>query len=684
MLSPLLLFVGTLLMYIHNLSPSVYGGDIGDLVSAVVVRGVAHPSGYPLYTMLGILFNAFPLVQTSVYKVGLMSAFFGALTISLLYIVSLKLTKNTLLALLTSITLAFFYQFWLYAELAEVFILNAFFAVLLFFLAFSFSRTCKKRYFYLFSLTLGFSFSHHQTIILVLPALTILLINGLIKSHFALLQQRKVVGIALVLFLMGLLPYAYLPFAAAQDPPINWNNPTTLENFFRLILRKDYGTFSAGAFISPNLMQRFIEVKGYAQSVFSGFTIAGTVLIFLGMIRLFLKDKFLFFVLFIAYLISGPLFIFYAGFPITNYFILGIYERFFILSSVFFVLFLPFGIQTVVDQILKRIPIPSSRALFYKTLFTLVFFLIPISLFLYNYPKTNLSNIWVGDNLGYDLLTPLPKDAVVFLAGDTPIFNSYYVYYALGVRPDITIVNLNVVMQSSYFTKEYEGFIQKNKEFEKFGNDAALATMVEIAKKRPVFSMHDLQFAKKENKKKKLTWIPIGLVRQLSVDGTIPPEEVYTKKIEKIWSTLHTPILTEKNRLQLANLTLADIKYDYIKAAHVTGSFYFSKYSNENAAQQWYKKALAIDPAYAETYKILGSYYFQKNDCKTSAQHFAKAIELNRSDQIGYFLLYNVYVSCLRDKEKAKNLQEQFYRNFGVNFLVAAKRISEDYKLLAE
>ena len=126
LIAPFFLFFTTFIVYLHNNSSSVYGGDVGDFLSAIAVKGIPHPSGYPLFTMLGILFSYIPLDQPLAWKVGLISVIFSSLSVVLIYLIITELTGNKLLAVISSLILAFFYPFWLYAELAEVFVLNNF------------------------------------------------------------------------------------------------------------------------------------------------------------------------------------------------------------------------------------------------------------------------------------------------------------------------------------------------------------------------------------------------------------------------------------------------------------------------------------------------------------------------------------------------------------------------------
>lgn len=80
------LFAGSSLVYLHTLAPSVSTifDDSLEFQLVCYLPGIAHPTGYPLYTLLGKLFTYLPLGDVA-YRVNLMSAFFASLTASILY-----------------------------------------------------------------------------------------------------------------------------------------------------------------------------------------------------------------------------------------------------------------------------------------------------------------------------------------------------------------------------------------------------------------------------------------------------------------------------------------------------------------------------------------------------------------------------------------------------------------------
>src|SRR3989344_5133315 len=120
LVSFVLIFLFTFILYIPGISPSVFGGDSGDIILASWFGGVAHPPGYPLNTMLGYIFTHLPISGSVAYKADILAAFLQAASVGLIFLIVKKLTKNTLIALSASLVLAFNPLFWLYAHTLEV------------------------------------------------------------------------------------------------------------------------------------------------------------------------------------------------------------------------------------------------------------------------------------------------------------------------------------------------------------------------------------------------------------------------------------------------------------------------------------------------------------------------------------------------------------------------------------
>ncbi|MHB8337799.1 MAG: protein O-mannosyl-transferase family [Ignavibacteriaceae bacterium] len=61
------------LVYLTTLAPSVVEIDAGELATVQATLGIAHPTGYPLFTMLGYLFSLIPFGFSKIYQLNLLT-----------------------------------------------------------------------------------------------------------------------------------------------------------------------------------------------------------------------------------------------------------------------------------------------------------------------------------------------------------------------------------------------------------------------------------------------------------------------------------------------------------------------------------------------------------------------------------------------------------------------------------
>jgi hypothetical protein len=127
------LFVLTFIVYLSTLSPTLGEADSFEFQVVSYTLGIAHPSGYPLYILLGKLFTFLPLGNVA-YRVNLVSPLFASLAVVCLYLCLVHLTQHRAISLLAALTFAFSRTFWSQAVIAEVYTLNAFFVALVFYL----------------------------------------------------------------------------------------------------------------------------------------------------------------------------------------------------------------------------------------------------------------------------------------------------------------------------------------------------------------------------------------------------------------------------------------------------------------------------------------------------------------------------------------------------------------------
>ncbi|MBI5044487.1 MAG: DUF2723 domain-containing protein [Candidatus Levybacteria bacterium] len=643
---PIALFVCVLALYLHNLSPSVYGGDVGDLVTSAVILGVPHPPGYPLFTVLGnLLVHIGPFFHmTPAYMVGVVSALSGALAVFVYFILIQKLTRSTLISLISSLTLATSFLFWFYAEIAEVFELNNFFAISL--LALSYFYRAKGRIVYLYALSFvaGLSLTNHHTIIFVFPGV-LLMIGTQLWRDFRL--HKRILLYVIICTLVGFSVYFYPFLASSKRPHVDWGNVTDLQSFLDLLLRKKYGTFQLALFHGVTLEARLVVFKTYLITLLTQLTIPVVFFCILGFASLLKKEKVVALSFFLSFLISGPVFILYAGFYLSNSFYFGIYERFLSISSLILLLFFPFGVLMFTKALLRFFTKKE-----YLYLFQAIFLLIPIMLFSYNFPKTNLSQLTSGDDLGKNYLAVLPKNSLLFLSGDTNLFNTWYIRYALNFRKDTEVFNgLGPEKVVERYGKSY-GYTKRSEFF---------PLLEKMDKDHQIFS--DIRFSDKTLSGK---WVPYGLYYEYrSKDEKTLSFEEFLERTEKIWSLMKLPSVSEM----------------YANALVVTGNYFLSEYENLDLAMTYYKKALAVDQQYAKAYATIGALYLtNKKNCIDAIPNLRKAIDLYQFDKKYYLLLALSYDDCNASKEAKDQLSQTFKKYFGVSLSDSIKQYNKEEK----
>jgi len=107
------------------MAPGLTFGDSGDFALAALQLGIPHPTGYPLYTMVGhACIRLWPLLEP-VWVLNVLSAVCAASAVALLYLLAVRLLKKRWAAVLPAATFAVTPSFWSHATTAEVYALQA-------------------------------------------------------------------------------------------------------------------------------------------------------------------------------------------------------------------------------------------------------------------------------------------------------------------------------------------------------------------------------------------------------------------------------------------------------------------------------------------------------------------------------------------------------------------------------
>lgn len=135
------LFVASLALYLRTMAPSVATlfDDSLEFPLAAHQLAIAHPTGYPLYMLLGKAFTLGPAPNPA-WALNALSALCGALAVAWVYRLSREWTRRRWTALVGAAALAVSPIFWSQAIVAEVYALNALFVAATLWLAVRWAR----------------------------------------------------------------------------------------------------------------------------------------------------------------------------------------------------------------------------------------------------------------------------------------------------------------------------------------------------------------------------------------------------------------------------------------------------------------------------------------------------------------------------------------------------------------
>jgi len=208
----LLTFVPVMALYVKNMLPTVGYHDTGNFQFTAYTLGIPHPTGYPLYMILGKIFTYLPVGDIA-YRVNLMSAFFAALSALLVAVIVYLTTKDYTSSIGAGIIFSLGKTIWSRSLHAEVYSTTTFLYGLTILIVLLWINQRDKRLIYLGSLVYGLSMGVlWSTMLLFAPALLFVLVfsgRGGCRKNDAVY--------AFIFFLIGLSVYAYIPLRDVEE-----------------------------------------------------------------------------------------------------------------------------------------------------------------------------------------------------------------------------------------------------------------------------------------------------------------------------------------------------------------------------------------------------------------------------------------------------------------------------------
>ncbi len=452
------------LIYIQTMSKSIPYIDGGELTTDLWTLGIAHPTGYPLYTMLGYLFVHIPILPEVAMRANLFAALCTSIAAGLAYLVFFRAQivmapwdtkraqksghgKDTQTArvptgegqniirwssLIAAFTLVFSMTFWEESTRVESYSLQLIlFSLIMFTWLGLYAIPAKSRAF-IAGLALGLGFTNHMTTILTLPALIFL---AILKYRTARFNPKLILYTVCGGLLAGLL-YIYLPIRASQHPLMDWGNPDTLKRFIWQVTGKQFNTwmFSSFAVFKHQFWVFF-------SSLYAEYRIS-LALVIVGMIVSFAYYRKLFW--WTIFFIIGDLI--YA----TNYSIHNI-SSYFLLTYISLALFSAAGFRFVLQRF-----VPQKRLTAVALAALLIFPGISAAM---NFSKVDSHDDFTVEMYTRDILTSVPHNSVILsFQWDDWVSGSLYYQHVDDVRPDVIVIDKELLRRSWYAAQVHQRY----------------------------------------------------------------------------------------------------------------------------------------------------------------------------------------------------------------------------------
>jgi len=463
------------IIYLFTLSPSVVQIDSGELAAVQITLGIAHPTGYPLYTILGYLFSLVPLPFTKIYQMNLLAAIYCAVAVGF-FVQSVKLTLDNLdkfnlsnsvqlkkvkkrsqkekenvvsdkkdkkeipeiVKIFTSafsgFILAFSKTFWFQSTSVEVYSLHLLlictiiFVLLKAYLQNNIPKKFYSDYWFILAIVLALGFSNHMTTLLILPAIAYLFFSRFGFNKSSIKKIFLMIAIFLPIFLVL---YSYLPIRASQQPIINWGNPIDMERILRHISGKQYQVWLFSS------MEAAKKQFGYFfASLTDEFNIA-LIPIIIGFLfsHSFSKKIFTFLLILFASTVLYSI----------NYDIIDI-DSYFLLAHIALAFFSAFGIVKLYS--LLKLTNHNKMVL---VVVSLIFIIAFASI---NFKKVDQSSTKIFEDYTKSLLNSMNKRSIVLsYQWDFFISASYYFQNVESFRKDVIVVDKELLRRSWYYNQ---------------------------------------------------------------------------------------------------------------------------------------------------------------------------------------------------------------------------------------
>lgn len=475
-----LAFIIPFIIYFITLAPNVMFTDSGELAGVCVNLGIAHSTGYPLFTILGHLWSLLPLGISKIMQMNLFSAIATSLGSFVFFFVSNEFIKlylelssknkkaptksnkkdtpevkidnviddNTIyvISLVSSLIFAFGKTIWGQATSIEVYSLQiVFFNLITLFLLKTRDYSTINKSIIILAFSIGLGFANHMNTILIIPLVFWVYFFGFeVKPDFK-LNKIWMLGILLIPILIGVSFYIYLPLRSMTFPDFNWGwVHRSWDKFIYHVSGKQYQVWM---FTDPESVSKNFGI--FFDNLPFEFAFIGLGLVLWGFIKLF---KTIGLLLITLIMIISCMFysLNYSIHDIDNYFILA-YISLSLMMVIGFVGLIQFKQSGNLGKYFWFGFLGDSLNKKVLKNFAFILFLIPLWALKLNYSECDQSKNLMVSEYTNTMATNLDYNALI-ISRQWDYFCSafWYKQKVEGLRPDVILIEKELLRRTWY------------------------------------------------------------------------------------------------------------------------------------------------------------------------------------------------------------------------------------------
>ena len=311
-------------VYVYSMQRFVGYWDVGEMQTVPYILGIAHPTGFPAFTIIGWLFTHLFVVGGVAWRMTLMCAMAMSGAAWMINRIVLDETGEPAIAMLCAWFFAFSAIAWTGGTRTEVHALSTLFMVLTLLCALRWTRTLQNGWLYGGAAAWAFAIGTHPVALLIGVGLFAFLIY-----RWESITAGALLGAAAIFVVLTVALYAYLPLRSAQvyaqrrDPTLalgiapgrpfwDYDHPARLSGFIQLVSGSEFPVGDAiAASVTPETYLH--EGRRYTDALTENLTLPGLLLVLIGAFVFIRREKLRAIGFIVCGIFAAP---FALGFPI--------------------------------------------------------------------------------------------------------------------------------------------------------------------------------------------------------------------------------------------------------------------------------------------------------------------------------------------------------------------------------